>query len=56
MNIKQRVEKLEKATKQDICLVCWLQDVPEEDWEEVSARHSLEYPGIVFLSDADMEL
>jgi len=59
MNLKQRVERLEQATKQDICLVHFIEEVEGEDWSVTQERYRLEMSlnkGIVILSLADLEL
>ena len=59
MNLRQRVEVLEQATKQDICLVHFIEEVEGEDWSVTQERYRLEMglkKGIVILSLADLEL
>ena len=60
MNIKQRVEKLEEATKQDICLVHYLPKIEGEDYAVTQDRYCLKYGlkkiGIVFADDVDLKL
>jgi hypothetical protein len=59
MNIKQRVEKLEKVKKPNTFLVCWLQDAAEEDLAAETLRYcrenNLKQSDVVFLGDGDME-
>ena len=58
MNLKQRVDKLEKITKPDICLVHFLEEVDGEDWTVTQERYRLANglsKQIVLLSLADLE-
>jgi hypothetical protein len=60
MNIKQRVEKLEQATKPAVYLVCLLEDVADADLPEAELRYcrenNLKQSDIVFLGSGDVEL
>jgi hypothetical protein len=59
MTLKQRLDALEQVTKQDICLVHFIEEVENEDWSVTQERYRLEMgikKGNVILSLADLEL
>ena len=60
MNLKQRVEKLEKAKKPNTFLVCLLEDVADADLPEAELRYcrenNLKQSDMVFLGSGDVEL
>jgi hypothetical protein len=53
INLKTRLLKLETAKKPDICLICLLEDVAEEDLPEAELRYcrenNLKQSDIVFI-------